>query len=179
MNIFYSVKSHASANIKHALVLMSLFCVTFIVLALGMNFGFPTEQLCYIWQTIKITPIVFGTLTYVVLGVSLSFLTYRSLAKIICFTAVITDIRNKGLVNGLLFNLFLLNLFASTMIIGYIALYLIDPSEQISHVIYLLLVSLIIPITYCMRILEGCIDKLVNLEIDVETTCINFINQIR
>lgn len=178
MNIFYNIRTHKAINVKHLIVLTCMFFATFIALAIGVNFGIPAGQANYFWQTIIITPIFFGTLTYLVLGISLSFLTYRSLAKIICFTAVITDIRNKGLVNGLLFNLFLLNAFASTMILGYVGLYLIEPSEQIAHIAYLLLISFIIPITYCMLILEGCIDKLVNLEIDVEMSCINFINQI-
>lgn len=175
MSIFYNIGMFRKENFRHMLVLFSLFISSFIALILVINVGIPSQDLNAVWQTIRIAPIVFGTLTYVVLGVSLSFLSYRSLAKIICFTAVITDIKNKRLVNAFLFNLLLLNIFASSLILGYIGLYFVDPPAMVAHIVYLLLVALIIPITYCMRILEGCIDKIVNLELDVENNCLRFI----
>ena len=175
MSIFYNISLYKRENVKHLLVLFSLFLVTFITMAVGINFGLPEQDLSTVWQTIRIAPIVFGTLTYVVLGISLSFLSYRSLAKIICFTAVIADIKNRRLVNAFLFNLLLLNILASTLIGGYIIMYFVAPPAIVCHIIFLLLTSLIIPITYCMRILETCIDKIINLELDVENTCLKFI----
>ena len=66
-------------------------------------------------------------------------------------------------------------IFASVLITGYVGMYFWQLSTSTTHILYLLLSSLIIPITYCMRILEGCIDKIVNLEAVVENSCMRFI----
>ena len=174
MSIFYNIRLFRQENIKHLIALACLFFVTFIASMLGMTFLAPAANTAAVWDTIKVAPIIFGTLTYVVLGISLSYLTYKSLAQIICFTAVVTDNNNKRLVNALLFNLLLLNIFASTLIVGYIGAYFWELSTAVDHVVSLLLTSLILPITYCMRILEGCIDKIVHLETAVENSCMRF-----
>lgn len=175
MSIFYNIQLFRQENKRHLLVLLAIFLLTFLTAAIGVHFIAPASILGSIWQTLRIAPVIFGTLTYVVLGISLSYLTYKSLAQIICFTAVITDNKNKRLVNALLFNLLLLNIFASSLIVGYIVLYFWEPGAMMSHILYLLQSSLIIPITYCMRILEGCIDKIINLEAAVENSCMRFI----
>ena len=175
MSIFYSMKMYRQENLKHLACLFVLFLISFISLGSFVIFGLQPNQADLVWSTLRTAPVIFGTLTYVVLGISLSFLSYRSLAKIICFTAVITDGKNRKLLNALLFNLLLLNIFASAMIAGYIGIYFLNPSDLVGHILSLLQTSLIIPITYCMRILEGCIDKIVNLESDVENNCLRFV----
>lgn len=175
MSIFYNIRLFRNENLKHLGVLFCLFFATFISSILSITFLAPPTHVQAIWQTIRIAPIIFGTLTYVVLGVSLSYLSYKSLAQIICFTAVVTDNCNKRLVNALLFNLLLLNFLASGLIAGYILLYFCEIPQGVAHIVYLLLSSLIIPVTYCMRILEGCIDKIVHLETAVENSCLRFI----
>ena len=175
MSIFYNIRHFRHENIKHLITLVCLYLGTFVASFVGVTFFIPPGEGAAVWQTLKVAPIVFVTLTYVVLGITLSYLTYKSLAQIICFTAVVTDNRNKRLVNALLFNLLLLNIFVSVLIAGYIGMYFWQPSTSATHVLYLLLSSLIIPITYCMRILEGCIDKIVNLEDVVENSCMRFI----
>ena len=175
MSIFYNVRAFKQENLKHLAVLFVLFLTSFIALGAFIIFGLQPNQADLVWSTLRTAPVIFGTLTYVVLGISLSFLSYRSLAKIICFTAVITDNKNRKLLNALLFNILLLNIFASSMILGYIVVYFLHPNELITHILALLQTSLIIPITYCMRILEGCIDKIINLESDVENNCLRFV----
>lgn len=175
MSIFYSMKMYRHENFKHLAVLFVLFLLSFISLGSFVIFGLQPNQTELVWSTLRTAPVIFGTLTYVVLGISLSFLTQRSLAKIICFTAVITDKKNQKLLNALLFNLLLLNIFASGMILGYIGIYFLQPADLTTHVLSLLQTSLIIPITYCVRILEGCIDKIVNLESDVENNCLRYV----
>ena len=175
MSIFYNIRHFRCENIKHLIILVCLYLGTFVASLIGVTFFIPPGECAAVWQTLKVAPIIFGTLTYVVLGITLSYLTYKSLAQIICFTAVVTDNRNKRLVNALLVNLLLLNIFASALIVGYIGTYFWQPSTGVAHILYLLLSSLIIPITYCMRILEGCIDKIVNLEAVVENSCMRFI----
>lgn len=175
MSIFYNIRHFKHENFLHALTLLVLFLVTFIASGAAMIFGLTAEQSALFWQAMRSAPIIFGTLTYVVLGISLSYFAQRIFTKIICFTAVVTDVKNRRLVNSFLINLLALNIFAATMIIGYIILYFTQPSDLVSHLSILAQNSLIIPVTYCMRILEGCIDKIVNLEYDVEQNCLRFI----
>ena len=174
MSIFYNIKMYKQENLRHLVVLLVLFLLSFVSLTSSILFGVPQTQVDLIWSILRTAPIIFGTLTYVVLGISLSYLSYRSLAKVICFTAVVTDTKNYKLVNAFLFNLLLLNIFASSLIVGYVGMYFIHPVGILSHVMILLQLSLVIPITYCMRILEGCIDKIVNLETDVEKNCLQY-----
>ena len=175
MSIFYNIRHFRHENIKHLITLVFLYLGTLATSLVGVTFFIPPSEGAAVWQTLKVIPIIFGTLIYVVLGITLSYLTYKSLAQIICFTAVVTDNRNKRLVNALLFNLLLLNIFASVLITGYVGMHFWQPSTNVTYILYLLLSSLIIPITYCMRILEGCIDKIVNLEDVVENSCMRFI----
>lgn len=171
MSIFHNVKILTMENAKLALWLFGVYIMTLLTVGMYCVFGSTSLDLTTFWYTVKNIPLIFGTLTYVVLGISLSYLTYKSLAKIICFTAVVTDTGNVRLINQLLINLFLLNLMASTMIGGHIFSYFWGFSTSAEHVVSILLSSLIVPITVSMRILEGCIDKLVNLEITVENNC--------
>jgi len=175
MSIFYNVKFFTSENLKHIACLFVIFALTFLAIGGYILFFTHGVDLSTFWFTVKNVPIIFGTLTYVVLGISLSYLTHKSLAKIICFTAVVTDQQNSRLITHLLTNLFLLNVMASTMIGGYIVLYFAGFSVVTDHVLNLLLSSLIAPITFTMRIFEGCIDKLVHLEISVENNCFRFV----
>lgn len=175
MSIFYNIRHFRGENIKHLTILICLYLGTFAASLVGVKFFIPSGEDAAVWQTLKAAPIIFGTLTYVVLGITLSYLTYKGLAQIICFTAVVTDNRNKRLVNALLFNLLLLNIFASVLIAGYIGMYFWPLSTSATHILYLLLSSLIIPITYCTRILECCVDRIVNLEAVVENSCMRFI----
>ena len=175
MSIFYNIRNFRCENIKHLITLVCLYLGTFVTSFVGVTFFIPPGEVAAVWQTLKVASIIFGTLTYVVLGITLSYLTYKSLAQIICFTAVVTDNRNKRLVNALLFNLLLLNIFASVLITGYVGMYFWQLSTSTTHILYLLLSSLIIPITYCTRILECCVDRIVNLEAVVENSCMRFI----
>ena len=175
MSIFYNISMFRWENFKHVFSLLILFVVTFLGMLGIINFVLSEQQATLLWQTLRTAPVIFGTLTYVVLGISLSFLSYKSITKIICFTAVVADSKNKALINAFLVNLFLLNLFASSMIAGYIVLYFWQPTASIGHLLSLAQASLIFPITYCMRVLEGCIDKIINLETDVENNCLRFI----
>ena len=175
MSIFYNIRHFRHENIKYLITLVCLYLGTFVASFVGVTFFIPPGEGAAVWQTLKVVPIIFGTLIYVVLGITLSYLTYKSLAQIICFTAVVTDNRNKRLVNALLFNLLLLNIFASVLITGYVGMHFWQPSTNVTYILYLLLSSLIIPITYCLRIFEGCIDKIVNLEDVVENSCMRFI----
>lgn len=176
MSIFYNIRQFRHENFLHALTLTVLFLATFCASGAALIFGINSDQAPLFWQTAQSAPIIFGTLTYVVLGISLSYFSQKIFTKIICFATVVTDVQNKRLVNSFLINLLALNVFASIMIIGYIALYFIQPSDLVSHLAVLAQNSLIIPVTYCMRILEGCIDKIVNLEHDVEKNCLRYIN---
>ena len=175
MSIFYNMRMHRQENLKHIAVLFVIFLISFISGGSFIIFGLHPHQAELVWSTLKAAPVIFGTLTYVVLGISLSFLSYRSLAKIICFTAVIADAKNMKLVNALLFNILVLNVLASAMILGYFGIYFLQPDELSTHLLTLFQTAFILPITYCIRILEGCIDKIVNLESDVENNCLRFV----
>lgn len=176
MSKFFSIKRFRHENRIHGLVLLSMFLLTFTAVGATLIFVLPVDQISLFWQILSGAPIVFGLLSYVVLGISLSYFSQRIFAKILCFATVATDNRNQQLVNSFLVNLLAINVIASIMILGHVALYFLQPSELILHVALLVQSSLIVPSIYCMRILEGCIDKIVNLESDIEKSCLHFIN---
>lgn len=175
MSIFYNIRLYKRDNIRHLLVLLSIFLASFVSVGSSLMFFSHSVDLSSVWSTLRMAPMIFGTLTYVILGISLSYFSYKSLVKIICFTAVVTDTCNRRLMNAFLFNLFLLNFFASSLIVSYIVIYFLGLPQNINHILYIMQVSFILPITYCMRILESCVDKIINLETAIETSCLRFI----
>jgi hypothetical protein len=172
MSIFYNISNFKHENFRHVLFLFTMSMITFIGLNIGMISGLDPKISNVIWQTLGIAPVIFGALTYIVLGVSLSYLSYQSLTRIVCFTAVVTDNNNRQYLNSFLFNLLLLNILATFMILGYVIMYFINVPPSIGHIIILAQSSLVVPISICMRILEGCIDKFVNLETNLESSCL-------
>lgn len=157
--------------------MFGIYIFGFILLSLTpIMFPFAVEKDSF-WEAVKIAPMIFGTLTFIVMGISLSYFSFKAFSKVICFTAVVTDATNKKLVNSLLVNMFILNFLASLMIAGYIGLYFASTFSLV-HVINIALSSFIFPMIYCLRILEGCIDKIVNLETHIEETCMKYINPI-
>ena len=178
MGMFYNISDFKHENIRHVIILSCIFLLSFIFLTVGL-FWFLPHHGVDVWSAVMVAPVIFGVLTYVVLGLSLSFLSYKCFSRVLCFMAVISDRRHSYLVNDFLINVFILNVFASSLIIGYVMTYFIGAHVHISHVIYVLQLSLIFPITYCMRILEGCIDKIINQCNAVERTCVNIINQVQ
>ncbi len=178
MGMFYHLKDFRRENLRHILILSCIFLISFITLAFGIFWFFPHHNIT-IWPAIMVAPVIFGVLTYVVLGLSLSFLSYKCFSRVICFTAVVSDVRHSYMVNDFLVNVFILNLFASSLIVGYVITYFLGSHVHISQVIYVLQLSLIFPITYCMRVLEGCIDKIINQCNVVEKSCVHIIQQVQ
>ena len=178
MGIFYSMKDFKLENLRHLIILSGIFIFSFIAGAIGLFWFLPQHSLD-VWSAVTVAPVIFGVLTYVVLGLSLSYLSYKCFSRVLCFAAIISDSRYANLVNVFLVNVFILNVFASSLIIGYVATYFIGAHVHISHVIYVLQLSLIFPITYCMRILEGCIDKIINQCNVVEQTYEHIIKQVQ
>ena len=177
MGMFYNIRDFKHENFRHAMVLSCIFLLSFIFLAVSLFWVLPTQGVD-VWAAVMVAPVIFGVLTFVVLGLSLSFLSYKCFSRALCFVAVISDRRHAYMVNDFLVNVFILNVLASSLIVGYVATYIIGAHVHISHVIYVLQLSLIFPITYCMRILEGCIDKIINKCNVVEKTCANIIKQV-
>ena len=177
MGLFYNIKDFRHENIRHIISLSCIFILSFLFLGAGLFWYLPSQSID-VWSVVMVAPVIFGVLTYVVLGLSLSYLCYKCFSKVLCFMAVISDKRNFEVTNDLIINVFILNLFASPLILGYVITYFVGAHVHISHVIYVLQLSLIFPITYCMRILEGCIDKIIHQIAQVEKTCANIIRQV-
>lgn len=176
MGNFYSVRDFRGDNLRHIVILSCIFIVSFIILSIS-TFAFIPASHSYIWDAIKVAPLIFGILTYVVIGLSLSYLAYKCFSKVLCFTAVVSDRRYGAIVNGMMVNIFLLNLMASSLIGSYLIFYFLSAGSQISHFIGILQISLVLPVTYCMRILEGCIVKIIGQSDFVEKSCYHLIKQ--
>ena len=171
MNDFYEIHSFSYQNTKYFAKMALWLAITFIAITVSdfwLASYYKTDQFRLALESI---PLVFSILGYVIVCVSLSFFSFKGMTKIIYYTAVVTDHNNRVLVNEFFINLFIINVLLAITLCGYFANDIFKDENNVHHIFTNFLVACILPLSYSIRVLERCIDKIITLEQDILNFC--------